>query len=50
MGTGHFLLGLLREGQGIAARILTERGADLEDLTAATLRALSTGDTPLAET
>jgi ATP-dependent Clp protease ATP-binding subunit ClpA len=50
VGTGHFLLGLLREGQGIAARILTERGADLEDLTAATLRALSTGDTPLAET
>jgi ATP-dependent Clp protease ATP-binding subunit ClpA len=50
VGTGHLLLGLLREGQGIAARILTQRGADLEDLTAATLRALNTGDTPLAET
>jgi ATP-dependent Clp protease ATP-binding subunit ClpA len=50
VGTGHLLLGLLREAQGIAARILTGRGADLEDLTAATLRALTTGDTPLAET
>jgi ATP-dependent Clp protease ATP-binding subunit ClpA len=50
VGTGHLLLGLLREGQGIAARILTQRGADLEDLTAATLRALNTGETPLAET
>jgi ATP-dependent Clp protease ATP-binding subunit ClpC len=50
VGTGHLLLGLLREGQGIAARILTGRGADLEDLTGATLRALTTGDTPLADT
>jgi ATP-dependent Clp protease ATP-binding subunit ClpC len=49
VGTGHLLLGLLREGQGIAAGILRKRGADLEDLTAATLRALTTGETPLAE-
>jgi ATP-dependent Clp protease ATP-binding subunit ClpC len=50
VGTGHLLLGLLREGQGIAAGILTKRGVDLEDLTAATLRAMNKGDTPLAET
>jgi ATP-dependent Clp protease ATP-binding subunit ClpA len=50
VGTGHLLLGLLREGQGIAARILNRREVDLEDLTAATLRALTGGATPLAET
>ncbi|HVG96207.1 MAG TPA: Clp protease N-terminal domain-containing protein [Chloroflexota bacterium] len=50
VGTGHLLLGLLREGQGIAAGILNRREVDLEDLTAATLRALTGGTTPLAET
>jgi ATP-dependent Clp protease ATP-binding subunit ClpC len=50
VGTGHLLLGLLREGQGIAAGVLTTHGADLEDLTEATLQALSRGETPLAET
>ena len=50
VGTGHLLLGLLREGQGIAAGILTRRRADLEDLTATTLAVLTTGETPLAET
>jgi ATP-dependent Clp protease ATP-binding subunit ClpC len=50
VGTGHQLLGILREGQGIAAGILIKRGADLEDLTGATLHALTTGTTPLAET
>lgn len=30
IGTDHFLLGLLREGEGLAAKILTQLGANLE--------------------
>jgi ATP-dependent Clp protease ATP-binding subunit ClpC len=30
IGTEHILLGLIREGQGVAAQILVQRGADLE--------------------
>ena len=29
VGTGHLLLGLIREGQGVVAQVLMERGADL---------------------
>ncbi len=36
----HILLGLLREGQGLAARVLAQQGVDLKQLRAATLRAL----------
>ena len=50
VGTGHLLLGLLREGQGIAAGVLIRRSVDLEDLRDAMLQALARGDTPLAET
>ncbi|MGS2614399.1 Clp protease N-terminal domain-containing protein [Micromonospora sp. LZ34] len=32
IGTEHLLLGLLREGQGLAAQVLTEAGLDLDDL------------------
>ena len=32
IGTEHLLLGLIREGQGLAARILTEEGVRLEHL------------------
>ncbi|MFE9956588.1 Clp protease N-terminal domain-containing protein [Micromonospora sp. NPDC005299] len=32
IGTEHILLGLLREGNGLAALVLTEAGADLDDL------------------
>lgn len=32
IGTEHILLGLIREGQGLAARILTDHGIDLKDL------------------
>ncbi|WP_238453619.1 Clp protease N-terminal domain-containing protein [Micromonospora sp. ATA51] len=32
IGTEHILLGLLREGQGLAALVLTEAGVDLDDL------------------
>jgi ATP-dependent Clp protease ATP-binding subunit ClpC len=30
VGTEHILLGLLSEGEGVAARVLTELGADLD--------------------
>jgi len=32
IGSGHVLLGLLREGEGLAAQILVEAGYDLGDL------------------
>ncbi|MEV4524415.1 Clp protease N-terminal domain-containing protein [Micromonospora tulbaghiae] len=32
IGTEHILLGLLREGDGLAAVVLTEAGVDLDDL------------------
>jgi ATP-dependent Clp protease ATP-binding subunit ClpA len=36
VGTEHILLGLIREGEGLAAKILTESGVDLADLRRAT--------------
>ncbi|MER7475708.1 Clp protease N-terminal domain-containing protein [Micromonospora sp. NPDC000018] len=32
IGTEHILLGVLREGRGLGALVLTEAGADLDDL------------------
>ena len=32
VGTEHILLGLLREGEGIAARVLENLGVDLEEI------------------
>ena len=32
IGTEHILLGLLREGDGLAAAVLTEAGVDIDDL------------------
>jgi ATP-dependent Clp protease ATP-binding subunit ClpA len=40
IGSEHILLGLLREGEGLAAMVLVEQGVDLKALRAATLRAL----------
>ena len=40
IGTEHLLLGLLREGNGLAAMVLTEAGLDLEVLRRRTLDAL----------
>ncbi|MEW2355311.1 Clp protease N-terminal domain-containing protein [Spirillospora sp. NPDC029432] len=37
---GHLLLGLLREGKGLAARVLMDLGADLDELARAVVRAL----------
>jgi ATP-dependent Clp protease ATP-binding subunit ClpC len=39
IGTEHLLLGLVREGDGIAAGVLTSLGLDLENVRAAVLRA-----------
>lgn len=36
IGTEHILLGLIREGDGLAAKIITESGVDLADLRRAT--------------
>jgi ATP-dependent Clp protease ATP-binding subunit ClpA len=40
IGAEHILLGLLREGNGLAAKILTDAGLALDDLRRATLTAL----------
>jgi ATP-dependent Clp protease ATP-binding subunit ClpA len=40
IGTEHILLGLLREGHGLAAKVLVDEGFDLEDLRRWTLAAL----------
>ncbi|NUR57422.1 MAG: Clp protease [Catenulispora sp.] len=40
IGTEHILLGMLREGQGLAARILTEEGVELPELRQAVLAEL----------
>jgi len=41
IGAEHILLGLLREGDGLAAKVLTDSGLDLHTLRRATLSALS---------
>ncbi|MDI6632031.1 MAG: ATP-dependent Clp protease ATP-binding subunit [Thermoanaerobacteraceae bacterium] len=43
VGTEHLLLGLVREGEGIAARVLVSSGADLDRLRAAVIETLGTG-------
>src|ERR1700731_2089678 len=35
IGTEHLLLGLVREGEGVAAKALTSRGVDLEKVRSA---------------
>lgn len=41
VGSGHLLLGLLREGDGIGARVLTAHGLDLESARSAVTRSLA---------
>jgi ATP-dependent Clp protease ATP-binding subunit ClpA len=49
IGTEHILLGLIREGQGVAAQIMSEH-ADLREIRAAVLEAVSaTGSSEAAE-
>jgi len=43
IGTEHLLLGLIREGEGVAARVLTASGADLDRFRSAVLEALGAG-------
>ena len=40
IGTEHILLGLIREGEGLAARVLVDAGVDLSAVRRATLRSL----------
>jgi len=48
-GTEHLLLGLLREGKGIAAQVLTDAGITLERAREETLRVLGGDDRALLE-
>lgn len=43
VGSGHLLLGLIKEGEGVAIRVLKELGVDLHQLRAATLTAIGVG-------
>jgi hypothetical protein len=44
IGTEHLLLGLLREEEGLAARVLTSLGVDVEDVRADVARIIGVGD------
>jgi ATP-dependent Clp protease ATP-binding subunit ClpA len=41
IGTEHVLLGLLREGEGLAAKVIHDAGVDLDDLRRQTVASLS---------
>ena len=43
VGTEHLLLALIREGEGVAARVLTELGADHEQVKREVMKALGAG-------
>lgn len=45
IGTEHLLLGLLREGEGIAAKLLLTNNIDLETVRSAVIEALGSSDT-----
>jgi ATP-dependent Clp protease ATP-binding subunit ClpA len=49
IGSGHLLLGLIREGQGIAAGVLESLGIDLAKARAAVLRAFERHEIPLSQ-
>jgi ATP-dependent Clp protease ATP-binding subunit ClpC len=53
IGTEHLLLGLIREGEGVGAQVLTKQGLDLADVRDEVVRQLggtSGGTPPLPET
>ena len=50
IGTEHLLLGLLREEEGIAARVLHSLGVTLDDARADVARLVGSGDEPLPAT
>ncbi len=47
VGTEHLLLGILREGESVAARALIDMGIDLESVREIVLRTLAPGDKPV---
>ncbi|HRZ86995.1 MAG TPA: ATP-dependent Clp protease ATP-binding subunit [bacterium] len=49
VGTEHLLLGLLREGEGVAARILKNLDIDIEQVRAEVLNELESGISPSAQ-
>jgi len=48
VGTEHILLGLIREGEGVAARVLENMGADLEKVRQQVIKLLGGGPVPAA--
>ena len=44
IGTEHILLGLVREGEGVAAQVLTSMGVDLQRVREAVEYTIGTGD------
>ena len=48
MGTEHLLLGLVREGQGVAAQVLTNLSVELEQARGAVEAIIGRGDRPVA--
>ena len=50
IGTEHLLLGLVREGEGIAAGVLESLGVNLEKVRTATLNVLGSSSSPMQET
>ncbi len=46
IGTEHILLGLIREGEGVAAQVLVELGADLDSVRSAVIDLLGSGPAP----
>lgn len=46
VGTGHLLLALLNEGEGLAAQVLVELGVDLGAMRARVVELLRTPDGP----
>ena len=49
IGTEHIMLGLIREGEGVAAKVLVKLGVDLERLRNQVLKNLSGGGSPAGE-
>lgn len=47
IGTEHILLGLVKEGQGIAAQLIKSKGIDLDSLRTAVISMVSMGDEPV---
>src|SRR5205823_14266780 len=49
IGTEHLLLGLVREGEGIAAGVLESLGVNLEKVRTQTIQVLSQSNSPHSE-